>query len=54
MIALLKEVVGMCAHRRISRPVTLNGATYVCCLECGHHLPVKDWQIVTKKLKLTA
>jgi hypothetical protein len=49
MLSLLKEVFGMCAHRHISRPVTLDGATYCCCLECGNHLPVQDWQLVKGK-----
>lgn len=50
MIDLLKEVFGMCSHKRISRPVTLGQGpdkeTYCVCLECGKHLPVEDWRLV--------
>jgi hypothetical protein len=55
---LLKTMLGMCVHRKISRPVTLgkgaDKATYVCCLSCGHHLPVEDWRIVANDFKRTA
>jgi hypothetical protein len=49
MLNLLKEFFGGCAHRRISRPVTLDEVTYCACLECGRHLLVENWRIVARK-----
>lgn len=31
-----------CQHRHETRPITLRGKTYTCCLECGRERPF-DW-----------
>jgi VWFA-related protein len=38
-LVFLADCVCGCRHQRTSQPITLQGDTYIVCLECGAHLP---------------
>lgn len=40
----------LCRHPRETRPITLHGRTYTCCLECGHERPF-SWDDLEPRVK---